>query len=186
MMNQKAFTMVELLAMLVVIGVLMAIAVPNIAGIIKNNRESIGIEDVNKMVGTAKQKFQTKKVKYPTEKDECVILTLKYLDDSGDYSAGPNGGVYDKDHTYIVVRKAQKTDPPDITYEYKYYVRIVEKKGDKIYQTDIQEYDNLDKLLFQKGNESTIEAEGIEKIKTKAKNECDCKIPSGKEMEVYQ
>ena len=163
MMNQKAFTMVELLAMLVVIGVLMAIAVPNIAGIIKNNRESIGIEDVNKMVGTAKQKFQTKKVKYPTKKDECIILTLKYLDDSGDYSAGPNGGVYDKDHSYIVVRKAQKTGPPDITYEYKYYVRIVEKKGDKIYQTDIQEYDKIkeEKLGFKKGDSSLIASEDI-------------------------
>lgn len=157
MMNQKAFTMVELLAMLVVIGVLMAIAVPNIAGIIKNNRESIGIEDVNKMVGTAKQKFQTKKVSYPPT-GKCIILTLKYLDDSGDYSAGPNGGVYDKEHSNIVVRKAQKTGPPDITYEYKYYVRIVEKKGDKYYRTDIQEYDKIreEKLGFKKATKSDL------------------------------
>ena len=38
MNKRKGFTLVELLAMLVVLGILMAVAIPNITGILGNQR----------------------------------------------------------------------------------------------------------------------------------------------------
>ena len=139
-MSQKGFTLVELIAMLVVMGVLMAITIPNISGIIKNNRESIGIEDVNKMVGNAQQKMESKKAKYPKNVNDCVVFSLKYLDTNDDFKQGVNGGEYDKEESIIVVAKKRITD---ITNEYKYYIRLVELKNNKFYVINFVDYDDF-------------------------------------------
>ena len=128
-MNQKGFTLVELIAMMVVIAVLMAITIPNISGIIKNNRESIGVEDVNKMVGNAKTKIETGKIKTPA-KNECVVMSLEYLDSNNDFKTGINSGTYDKQESIIVITKKQISGA---TNEYKYYMRLVEQKGNQYY-----------------------------------------------------
>ena len=139
-MNKKGFTMVELIAMLVVIGVLMAITIPNISGILKNNRESIGVEDINKMVGNAKQKLETGKAKYPKE-NECVVMTLKYVDNNSDFKTGVNSGVYDREESVIVVTKKKLAASSD-TSEYKYYIRLVEVKDtNQTYIVSLIDYD---------------------------------------------
>ena len=45
MKNNKGFTLVELLAMLVVLGILIGISVPNITGILNQQRETAFIEE---------------------------------------------------------------------------------------------------------------------------------------------
>ena len=59
MKNNKGFTLVELLAMLVVLGILMAITVPNISGILSQQKETAFIEDASKLINTAKMKMST-------------------------------------------------------------------------------------------------------------------------------
>ena len=139
-MNRKGFTLVELIAMLVVISILMVIAIPNISGIIKKNRESISTEDINKMVGSAKTKLNVNKAKYPPENDDCVVMTLDFIDSNSDYKTGVNGGTYDRTESVIVVKKKKMTTT---TSKYEYYVRLVEIKGSKTYVIDLVEYDNF-------------------------------------------
>ncbi len=141
-MNRKGFTLVELIAMMVVIAVLMAIAVPNITGIIKKNRESIGIEDVNKMIGNAKTKIETQKIKAP-KLDECVVISLNYLDTNNDFKTGINGGTYDANESVIVVAKKQISGA---TSKYKYYLRLVETKDGHTYIN--QNKDGIAKLIY--------------------------------------
>lgn len=129
-MNRKGFTLVELIAMMVVISVLMVIAVPNISGIIKKNRESIGAEDVNKMVRDAKTKFSVKKASYPKNVGSCVVLSMNYLDTNEDFKSGVNGETYDKDESVVVVKKVQKSSG---VFGYEYYVRLVEVGDSKTY-----------------------------------------------------
>ncbi|MBP5678271.1 MAG: prepilin-type N-terminal cleavage/methylation domain-containing protein [Bacilli bacterium] len=140
-MNRKGFTLVELIAMMVVIGVLMVITVPNIAGILKKNRESIAVEDINKMVGNAKTKMETNKAKYPTTAG-CVVFTLKYIDNNNDFQTGVNGGYYNRDESIIVVTK-EKVTPTSQTYIYRYYVRLVEEKESQVYLIDLINYDTF-------------------------------------------
>ena len=140
-MKQKGFTLVELIAMMVVIGVLMAIAIPNISGIVKKNRESIGVEDVNKMIGNTKTKLETGQAKYP-KKNECTVLTLNFIDNNNDFKTGINGGYYDKSESVIVVKKSQISGS---SYEYKYFFRLIEKEDGNSYVMGFADYDDFSK-----------------------------------------
>ena len=142
-MNHKGFTLVELLAMLVVIGILMAITIPNISGILKNNRESIGVEDVNKMVGNAKTKMETGQAKNPPL-NGCIVMSLKFIDNNSDFATGVNGGNYDRDESVIVVKKEQ-LNASTATNTYKYYIRLVEVKGSQTYVIELVDYDTFAK-----------------------------------------
>ena len=122
-MNQKGFSLVELIGVVVVLGILMVITVPNIAGILKNNRENIVVEDVNKMVSNAKNKINTKQAKNPPTQDDCVVMTLSYVDSNNDLKAGLNGGKYNTEESFVVVRKEREQGN---SFTYRYYVRLVE------------------------------------------------------------
>ena len=80
-LKNRGFTLVELLAMLVVLGILMAVTIPNITGILNQSKENIIKEDVNKMVDFTKVKIESKNIKKPS-KGKCLIFTLDYLDDN--------------------------------------------------------------------------------------------------------
>lgn len=45
MKNNKGFTLVEILAMLLVLGIIVAITIPNITGILSGQKENVYIED---------------------------------------------------------------------------------------------------------------------------------------------
>lgn len=142
-MNHKGFTLVELIAMLVVISVLMVIAIPNISGIIKKNRESIGVEDMNKLVRGARTKFSVKSASYPKNPNACVVLTMNYIDTNDDFKQGVNNGDYDRNESVVVVKKVAKADS---VFTYKYYVRLVEKTDDgKTYVIGLVDFDTYSK-----------------------------------------
>ena len=143
-MNRKGFTLVELIAMLVVIGILMLIAVPNISGILKKNRENISVEDINKMVGNTKTKIETGKAKYPKVNGQCAVLSLQFIDNNNDIKSGVNGGLYDKTESFILVKKEQ-INATTASNQFKYYVRLVEKDGDKTYIIPLIDYDEYAK-----------------------------------------
>lgn len=142
-MNRRGFTLVELLAMMVVLSVLMVIAVPNISGIIKKNRESISIEDVNKMVRGAKTRFSTRAANYPGN-NQCVVLTLNYVDLNDDFKSGVNGGTYDMNESVVIVKKVPKTGVSGV-YEYKFYIRLVEHSDSRDYILGPVEYNEYTK-----------------------------------------
>ena len=112
-MNRKGFTLVELLAMLVVLGILMGIAIPNISGILTNNKLNVMKADANKMVDTASMKFSKLTRAQRPKDNECLIYALNYLNDSGDINTGPNGGEYLQFDSF------------------RYYIRLVERKNSK-------------------------------------------------------
>ena len=157
-MNRKGFTLVEMLAMLVVLGIIMVIAVPNISGIMDNHKTNVTITDASKMVESAKATVSLKYKKKINEND-CFVLALNELDKNDDFQTGGNGGTYDMYDSFAVVAYKKGST----TYHYEYYVRIVELVDGKkigINFSKIEDIENKDnKLIVELDNTHSLKPE---------------------------
>lgn len=144
MKNNKGFTLVELLAMLVVLGILMAVAVPNITGIMSNQKTSMYKSDAMQMVESAKTKVAKNKYIQKPAQGECLVFSLNYLNSNEDFSTGPNGGEYLPWDSYVVYAREGS--------RYKYYVTLIEP-DDSVnygyYLADIDEIKEHSELLHK-------------------------------------
>ncbi len=177
MSRNKGFTLVELLAMLVVLGIIIAIAIPNINNILKNQRKNQFIADATSMVETAKIKAAKNNDK-PTN-GKCIIYSLDYLNDNDNINEGPNGGEYDQYESYVIYKRENSS--------YKYYVKLVEKissnniKG--ITDKTLTEVKNLTESDIQSVSLLGITKDNIPSTSlTKIKNNSTC---SGSNVEKY-
>lgn len=165
-LNEKGFTLIELIAMLVVLGILMAVTVPNISGILSQSKNNILKEDISKMVDNTKVKISSKNLKKPSN-GNCLIFTLDYLDDNDDYKKGPNDGEYDKINSFIIVKRENN--------KFKYYVKILEKVKNKNYGINLIDYEKIEKDLKKYiTNTLTIDATNKNQLKyvNKIKEKC--------------
>lgn len=139
-MKNKGFTLVELLAMLVVLGILMGITIPNITGILSNQRIGTIRNDAVTMVETAKIKVaKDELIKKPTKNGECIVFSLNYLNDNDNIETGPNGGKYDEYESFVVYRRIKNYTEN----RYDYYVRIVEDNDGSYYGIEFDKLENI-------------------------------------------
>ncbi|MBR5370006.1 MAG: type II secretion system protein [Bacilli bacterium] len=118
-MKKNGFTFIEVLAMITVIGIIMVVAIPNITGMMNNQKLDLIKSDAVSMVEAAKMKANKDRAFVKPKKGDCVVFSLNYLDDNDNIVKGPNGGEYNKfDSVVVYTRKGNK---------YKYYVRLVEE-----------------------------------------------------------
>lgn len=141
-MKNKGFTLVELLVMLIVLSILIAISVPNIAGIISNNRKSIMLDDANRMLDNAKVRLNVNEDEYlPKENNACTLLRLSALDRNDDFKSGPNGGEYDKNDSFVLITRLKS----ETEIEYNYYLRLIEIKDGKKYGINLASSTDVEK-----------------------------------------
>ena len=116
--KERGFTLVELLAVIVILGIIAIVAVPNVVGILERNRASIYVEDAKKMVTNAEYKLRGNNIGIvkPTN-GKCIIMNLAYLDNT-EFDEAPNGGEYLKDESYVVIKRNNN--------QYEYFVQLVE------------------------------------------------------------
>lgn len=146
--NKKGFTLVELLATLVILGLLTVIAAPNIIGILTNTKLNTYISDANKLQTLAEYKFRSdSKITRPQD-GECIVLTMNYLGTS-EFKNPPYGGTYSTDKSFVVIKGEKNAQG---ALEYKYYVQIIEeiKTGTEyggiqaIAKSEIKKENNID------------------------------------------
>lgn len=118
MLNNKGYTLVELLATMIILGIILAVTIPNISGISTQNKITAYAEDAKKFKNSAEYMFRgDDTVKKPQESEHCVMVNLKYLH-GNDYDNPPYGGKYDMNNSFVVMVKINK--------RYKFYVQLVE------------------------------------------------------------
>lgn len=110
--------MIELLAAMVILGILMVIAIPSVMNVLYNNRSKTYVEDAKKLAVMAEYKIKgnTSGFIKPTD-GHCLVMNLAYLDNS-EFEEPPNGGEYMKDESFVVVKNNGN--------KYEYYVQLLE------------------------------------------------------------
>jgi len=122
---------------MVILGILMAITIPNIMGILGQNKNNAYIEDAQKLVSAAKYKYSGSDfVDSKLADGGCIKMTIAYLN-NGEFNDPPNGGSYFNNGSYVMIRKNG-----GIT---SYYVAIAETTDKKVYYIPYTKYEALAK-----------------------------------------
>ena len=139
MLNNKGYTLVELLATMIILGIMLAVTIPNISGISTQNKMTAYAEDAKKFKNTAEYMFRgDDTVIKPQENEHCILVNLKYVHDN-EFDNPPYGGAYDMNNSFVVMAKINK--------RYKYFVQLVEKfesDGDNYRGFSLVNYENLE------------------------------------------
>ena len=102
-MNKKGFTLTELIAIIVILGVLMTVAIPNVLSILERNKALSMIEDAKKFIAEVEYKIRSDtSIELPTENAKATIIKLSYLDTT-DLDTSSYGISYDKNTSFIMI-----------------------------------------------------------------------------------
>ena len=133
MKNKKGFTLVELVLVVIILGVILAFALPNITSTLEKNKKDQMIIDAKDMVEKAKN-YALKTNDYPTTED-CKSFSLTKIDSREEIKESPFGKIYlrgeDKSYVKICLNNGS----------YIYYVQLT----DGLNKIDKVDYMKLDK-----------------------------------------
>ena len=96
--NEKGLTLIELLAVIVIFGIIAAIAIPSIGGLIDNSKKDAHVANAQQMINAAKIAVTADKSLIPAN-GKAKTIPLKYLEDNGylETVKDPDGKGYTKD-----------------------------------------------------------------------------------------
>lgn len=126
MKNKKGFTMVELLAVIVILGILMGVALPKVLGLLDSNKKKTYIQDAKKLISRAQYMVTSENTKIDKpDPDDCIVLSLGFLDD-GSFDSPPNKGEYLSENSFVLVKNIGNND-------YEYSAMLIEKYKESNY-----------------------------------------------------
>jgi type IV pilus assembly protein PilA len=80
--NERGLTLIELLAVIVILGIIAAIAIPAIGGLIDNSKKDAHVSNAQQMINAAKIAVTADKDLVPVS-GKAKIVPLQYLEDKG-------------------------------------------------------------------------------------------------------
>jgi len=105
MQYKKGFTLVELLAVIVILSMILTISIPIIITAIDNIRRDSFASAAKMMIASAKLKIsEDKNIKLPPNNYDATIIKLSYLK-LDNLSKDIDGGFYSKNNSYLLIVK---------------------------------------------------------------------------------
>ncbi len=160
MLNNKGFTLVEVLTTIAILAILMMVAVPNIIGVINSNKERVYINDAKKLHSLAESLVHTKSEFKPLTNDGCIKIPFTELD-NGEFDSPPNGAEAYSNNSFVVVKRVVKEQTelnasgvPVTTdvVDYDYFIYLEEDRGDIKSGISFTDVDNLYKDDLEDGD----------------------------------
>lgn len=124
--NNKGFTLIEIIAVVAILGIISVVVVPNIFSLVTQSRDEIYLQDARRLIAQAQYKMSSNSsnIEKPSN-GECIVMSLNYLN-INDFQSPPHGGAYMSDASFVVIKSDGGT--------YKYAAMLVEHTSDGIYR----------------------------------------------------
>ena len=125
-MNNKGLTLVELIAVLVILSVMALIVTPNIYGSIKNYKEQLYETQIDNIKEAGKNWATDNITMLPEDDTYALSVDIKTLQDGGylkDKLDNPKGGYFDDTNTFVLIECQKIEDETNnlaTNYKYKY------------------------------------------------------------------
>ena len=104
MKNNKGFTLVEVVAVVALLGILSVMVFPKIFSLVEDSRKKIYVQDATRLLTKAQYIMNAKSntIEKPG-RGEMIVLSMKYLSE-GDFQNTPNDGRYLMDYSFVVIK----------------------------------------------------------------------------------
>lgn len=156
MKDKKGFTLIELIAVVVILSILAIIATPNIVNMIDRGKKEQYVADAKDFI--AKATYMYKQEKYQKKfNNNGNGTTIKLGDIEGINDSDltdPYGYTYDKENSIIKFEEPSSPGTEGVQ-ERKVTITLQSHQKDKCYMIDSTDKNNLDKSSVTLGNYST-------------------------------
>lgn len=124
--NNKAFTLIELLAVIIILAILMTLAITAMSGYIVDAKKDTFITTAQQYANAARLSFVNNEYRTVARGNCIAIKTSKIELESGSRDSSFGNAFTDRD-SYVVIRNvARASDESD---RYEYYVQMIDKEG---------------------------------------------------------
>ena len=156
MKDKKGFTLIELIAVVVILSILAIIATPNIVNMIDRGKKEQYVADAKDFIAKATYMYKQKdQERYQGKFDNNNTIKLGDIEGINDSDlTDPYGYQYDKEKSTISFKEPSSTDT-GVVQERKVTITLESHKDDKCYIIDKTDKNNLDKSSVKLGSYST-------------------------------
>lgn len=137
-MNKKAFTLIELLAVIVILAILLAIAIPQVTQYITKSRKDSLMATAKDFVDAVRKDATSETYEFPIGNDDVTIVSTNLIKlEKGGKKSPFNGRWVDKTSYVAIINTGTDIDP-----DYQYYIALTDTKR---YTVALTEDDSIER-----------------------------------------
>ena len=141
-MNKKGFTLIELIAVVVIMSIIAVIATPNVINMMETGNNKKYISDASNFISKAKYMYKKEQYKdkfnNPTQ-GEATIKLSEIVGITADDEKDPHGYPYDLEHSTVTIYTQGEETLKETTAK----ITLISSKGEDCYTIDNVEESNL-------------------------------------------
>ena len=134
MKNKKGFTLIEILAVIIIMGIILIIAVPAVTKYIFKSDRQVYVSNINAYAETIRGKYEMKEYGDYLQEDEIMIVPIKsVILEKGDSENSPYGA-YDFERSYIIIVPENN--------KYNFYATVIDETSTGLISTNVNNLDD--------------------------------------------